>query len=53
MVNDPREVINLEKTAEIYTLVWEDEFILKSDEKPSQSNIFLYSNKKLHHNFLS
>ncbi|MHA1946070.1 MAG: hypothetical protein ACXAC6_03300 [Candidatus Hodarchaeales archaeon] len=32
----------MEKRVEIYTLIWEDGFYLKNDEKPSKNKIFLY-----------
>ncbi len=30
------------KNAQIYTLIWDDGFLLKSDEKPVQNKIFLF-----------
>ncbi|MCK4848410.1 MAG: hypothetical protein KAT16_05260 [Candidatus Heimdallarchaeota archaeon] len=34
------------KNEQIYTLVWDDGFLLKNDEKPIQNKIFLYIDKE-------
>ena len=36
----------MEKKAQVYTLIWDNGFVLKSDDKPSQNKIFLFMDEE-------